>query len=67
MLTFGEKENGKTYITRLAVYGVMFNSNKDKIAVIQVRNKNHFLPSGGFNTVKHMKNDWKEKCWKRQE
>lgn len=48
MLTFGEKENGKTYITRPAVYGVIFNSNKDKIAVVQVQSKNHFLPGGGI-------------------
>ncbi|AJD90244.1 DNA mismatch repair protein MutT [Jeotgalibacillus malaysiensis] len=61
MLTFGEKENGKTYITRPAVYSVMFNSNKDKIAVIHVRSKDYFLPGGGIE-----QGETHEKCLERE-
>ncbi|MGC4376613.1 hypothetical protein WD019_06670 [Fictibacillus sp. Mic-4] len=35
IITFGDKEDGKEYILRPAVYCLMFNSGKDELAIIQ--------------------------------
>ncbi|WP_435390879.1 NUDIX hydrolase [Jeotgalibacillus haloalkalitolerans] len=61
MRIFGEKESGKNYITRPAVYAVMFNSGKDMIAVIQVQDRNYFLPGGGIEN-----GETHEECLERE-
>jgi 8-oxo-dGTP diphosphatase len=61
IITFGEKEEGKDYIRRPAVYGLMFNSNKDKIAIIQTSDGKYFLPGGGIEN-----NETHEECLKRE-
>jgi 8-oxo-dGTP diphosphatase len=35
VITFGQKEDAKEYIKRPAVYCLMFNNLKDKIAIIE--------------------------------
>ena len=35
LITFGQKEDAIEYIKRPAVYALMFNGQKDKIAIIQ--------------------------------
>ncbi|WP_433747491.1 NUDIX hydrolase [Falsibacillus pallidus] len=61
ILTFGEKENRIEYIFRPAVYGLMFNKEKDKIAIIQTAKDRYFLPGGGIE-----KEETHEKCLKRE-
>ncbi|MGE7947102.1 NUDIX hydrolase [Lysinibacillus sp. NPDC093688] len=61
MITFGQKQDGKEYICRPAVYGLMFNSQKDKIAIIQTNDCNYFLPGGGIEN-----NETHEECLKRE-
>lgn len=61
ILTFGEKEEGKQYILRPAVYGVLFSHQKDKIAVIQTRSGYFFLPGGGIEN-----NETHGQCLKRE-
>jgi len=60
-ITFGEKKGGKDYIWRPAVYCLMFNSQKEKIAIIQTNDGNFFLPGGGIE-----KNETHEECLKRE-
>jgi 8-oxo-dGTP diphosphatase len=61
IITFGEKEKGKEYIWRPAVYCLMFNSQKNKIAIIKTRDGKYFLPGGGIeNKETH------EECLKRE-
>ncbi|MFS0661346.1 NUDIX domain-containing protein [Niallia alba] len=48
IITFGEIEEGKEYIKRSAVYGLIFNNQKDKIAIIQTSDGKYFLPGGGI-------------------
>jgi len=48
IITFGEIEEGKEYIKRPAVYGLIFNNQKDKIAIIQTSDGKYFLPGGGI-------------------
>jgi len=45
---FGEKKKDTEYKWRPAVYGLMFNEPKDKIAVIQISDGKYFLPGGGI-------------------
>ncbi|MGE7093327.1 NUDIX domain-containing protein [Lysinibacillus sp. NPDC048646] len=61
IITFGEKEEGQDYIWRPAVYGVMFDSQKEKIAVIQTGDGQYFLPGGGIET-----NESHQDCLKRE-
>lgn len=61
IITFGQKEEDKEYILRPAVYGLMFNHQKDKIAIIETGDGKYFLPGGGIeNTETH------EECMKRE-
>ena len=48
IITFGEKKEGIEYIKRPAAYCLLFNSQKDKIAIIQKNDGNYFLPGGGI-------------------
>jgi 8-oxo-dGTP diphosphatase len=59
--TFGEKEEGKEYILRPAVYCLMFNNLKNKMAIIETRDGKYFLPGGGIE-----KNETHEDCLKRE-
>lgn len=59
--TFGVKEEGKEYIWRPAVYCLMFNSQKDKIAIIQTNDGKYFLPGGGIEN-----NETHDECLKRE-
>ncbi|MFJ8104000.1 hypothetical protein [Lysinibacillus sp. NPDC096212] len=52
IITFGEKKEGKDYIWRPAVYCLMFNSQKEKIAIIQTNDGNFFLPGGGIKKMR---------------
>ncbi|MGN1385473.1 MAG: NUDIX hydrolase [Bacillus sp. (in: firmicutes)] len=61
LLTFGKKEEGIEYIHRPAVYCVMFNEQKDQIAIIQSGNGKYFLPGGG---IEH--DETHEACLKRE-
>lgn len=61
VITFGGKEEGKEYIKRPAVYCVMFDSQKDKIAIIQTRDGKYFLPGGGIEN-----NETHEECIQRE-
>ncbi|MFD2045790.1 NUDIX hydrolase [Ornithinibacillus salinisoli] len=60
-ITFGEKEEGKEFIWRQAVYGLMFNSQKDRLAIIQTSDGEYFLPGGGIEN-----NETHEECLKRE-
>jgi len=48
IITFGEIEEGVEYIKRPAVYCLIFNNQKDKIAIIQTSDGKYFLPGGGI-------------------
>lgn len=61
IITFGEKKEGKDYIWRPAVYCLMFNCQKEKIAIIQTSDGEFFLPGGGVE-----KNESHEECLKRE-
>ncbi|MBM7647070.1 8-oxo-dGTP diphosphatase [Scopulibacillus daqui] len=61
MITFGSKEEGREYIWRPAVYCLMFNNQKDKIAIIETSNGRYFLPGGGIEN-----NETHEECLKRE-
>ncbi|TQR36127.1 NUDIX domain-containing protein [Lysinibacillus sphaericus] len=61
MITFGKKIEGKGYIWRPAVYCLIFNSQKEKIAIIQTNDGEFFLPGGGME-----KNESHEECLKRE-
>ncbi|WP_400247364.1 NUDIX hydrolase [Niallia sp. JL1B1071] len=61
IITFGKKEEGKEYIIRPAAYCVIFNKQKDKIAVIQTSDGNYFLPGGGIE-----KNETHKVCLVRE-
>ncbi|MDH5162967.1 hypothetical protein [Heyndrickxia oleronia] len=53
-ITFGQKEDAKEYIKRPAVYCLMFNNQKDRIAIIETGDGKYFLPGGGIeNTETH--------------
>lgn len=61
IITFGEKEEGKEYRHRPAVYCLMFNTPKNKLAIIQTSDGKYFLPGGGIeNTETH------KECLKRE-
>jgi len=45
---FGERNEDTEYKRRPAVYGLMFNEPKDKIAVIQISDGKYFHPGGGI-------------------
>ncbi|RFU69328.1 NUDIX domain-containing protein [Bacillus sp. V59.32b] len=61
MITFGEKEEGKEYIWRPAAYCLMFNVQKNNMAIIQRSDGKYFLPGGGIeNTETH------KECLKRE-
>ncbi|TFD93625.1 NUDIX hydrolase [Jeotgalibacillus sp. R-1-5s-1] len=61
MITFGEKESGIDYVLRPAVYVLIFNNKRDKIAIIRKRDGKYFLPGGGIeNRETH------EECLKRE-
>ena len=61
IITFGQKEEDKEYILRPAVYCLMFNNQKDKIAIIETGNGEYFLPGGGIEN-----NETHEECMKRE-
>jgi len=61
VITFGQKENNQCYITRPAVYAVMFDRQLDKIAVIQKSDGKSFLPGGGIDAY-----ETHEDCLKRE-
>ncbi|KAA0560092.1 NUDIX hydrolase [Rossellomorea aquimaris] len=61
VITFGKKEVGIEYILRPAVYSVMFNSQDNKVAVIQTCDGKYFLPGGGIEG-----NETHEECLKRE-
>ncbi|WP_234969288.1 NUDIX domain-containing protein [Bacillus massilinigeriensis] len=61
IITFGKKEEDKEYIWRPAVYGLIFNSQKDKIAIIQTGDGKYFLPGGGIEI-----NEMHEECLRRE-
>jgi 8-oxo-dGTP diphosphatase len=48
IIIFGEKEEGREYIIRPAVYCVMFNCQYNKVAIIQTGDGKYFLPGGGI-------------------
>ncbi|MEW9052464.1 MAG: NUDIX domain-containing protein [Neobacillus sp.] len=61
IITFGNKEDGKEYILRPAVYCVMFNSQNNKVAIIKTGDGDYFLPGGGIEG-----NETHEECIKRE-
>jgi 8-oxo-dGTP diphosphatase len=61
MINFGNKEPGVRYFRRPAVYGIIFNEPKDKIALIQTAEGNFFLPGGGLES-----GESHEECLKRE-
>jgi 8-oxo-dGTP diphosphatase len=61
IITFGIKEKDKKYIWRPAVYCLMFNDQKDRIAIIQTSDGNYFLPGGGIEN-----DETHEECLKRE-
>jgi 8-oxo-dGTP diphosphatase len=61
IITFGEKEDGKEYIWRPAAYCLMFNSQKNKLAIIQTSDGKFFLPGGGIEN-----NETHKECLKRE-
>jgi 8-oxo-dGTP diphosphatase len=61
IITFGVKEEGIDYIRRPAVYCLMFNSQKDKIAIIKTSDGKYFFPGGGIEG-----NETHEECLKRE-
>ena len=61
VITFGQKDETKDYILRPAVYCLMFNHLKDKIAIIETGDGKYFLPGGGIED-----NETHEECMKRE-
>lgn len=61
IITFGEKEEGIEYIWRPAVYCLMFNNQKNKMAIIQTGDGKYFLPGGGIEN-----NETHKECLKRE-
>lgn len=61
IITFGKAEEGKEYILRPAVYCVMFDSQKIKMAIIQTKDGKYFLPGGGIEN-----NETHKECLKRE-
>ncbi|RDU38940.1 DNA mismatch repair protein MutT [Neobacillus piezotolerans] len=61
MITFGRKEEGNEYLNRPAVYCLMFDSGRKKIAIIQTGDGKYFLPGGGIEN-----NETHEECLKRE-
>lgn len=61
VITFGEQEEGIEYIYRPAVYGLIFNCQKNKMAIIQTSDGKFFLPGGGIET-----NETHKECLKRE-
>jgi 8-oxo-dGTP diphosphatase len=48
MITFGEIELGVSYTLRPGVYGIIFNEQKNLIALIETDDAKYFLPGGGL-------------------
>ncbi|GAM14959.1 NUDIX domain-containing protein [Mesobacillus selenatarsenatis] len=48
MITFGEIELGVSYTLRPGVYGIIFNEQKNLIALIETGDGKYFLPGGGL-------------------
>ncbi|HEO8418913.1 NUDIX hydrolase [Niallia sp. FSL W8-0635] len=61
IITIAKKETGKEYIKRPAAYCLIFNDEKDKIAIIQTSDGNYFLPGGGIE-----KNETHQECLVRE-
>lgn len=59
-IIFGQKEDKAEYKIRLAVYLVLFDDKKEKLAIIQTSN-GYFLPGGGIDN-----NESHEECLKRE-
>ncbi|WKA54594.1 NUDIX hydrolase [Planococcus shixiaomingii] len=47
-IIFGEKRESVDYQLRKAVYAVIFNAAKDKVATVKTANGRYFLPGGGI-------------------
>ena len=61
IITFGQKEDAVEYIKRSAVYCLIFNDQKDKLAIIRTGDGKYFLPGGGIE-----KHETHEECMKRE-
>jgi len=46
MLTFGEKEASIEYQPRPGCYGIIFNQNRTKVGIVNIKDR-YFLPGGG--------------------
>jgi 8-oxo-dGTP diphosphatase len=60
-IIFGVKEEGKEYIRRPGVYAIIFNEQRNKIAVIKTDDGKYFLPGGGIEN-----NETHVECLKRE-
>ena len=45
---FGEKKSDKKYITRVGIYAIIFDTKKEKLAIVKT-SSGYFLPGGGLN------------------
>ncbi|WP_238600739.1 NUDIX domain-containing protein [Metasolibacillus meyeri] len=45
---FGEKKKAQQYVKRNAVYAIIFDKPKEKIAIISIKEAAYFLPGGGI-------------------
>lgn len=50
MITFGHKKANENYVFRPGAYAIVFNQEKNKIAVIQTGDQLYFLPGGGLES-----------------
>lgn len=50
MITFGQKKANKNYVFRPGAYALIFNKEKNKLAIIQTEDQHYFLPGGGLES-----------------
>ena len=48
IILFGEKKSNQKYITRVGIYAIIFDTEKEKIAIVKT-SSGYFLPGGGLN------------------